>query len=498
MRQWKLICALTAIFLSTGAAAAPPATTVPAPKAETQYFALFMGGKKSGYSKHTRRVVGGKVTNVETMVITISRGGTALTISQVERHVETTDGKPLAFKAVQDAGIMASTIDGVIDTDGKVSVTVTTGQSVQKRTITWPEGAMMNEALHLLQKKKGLAEGTTYTARVFSTSLLKAMDADVRVGATRDVDLLGRVVPLTEVTVTMKGPTGAITFVSYDDKNFRSQKSVIPMLGMKMELVACSRQFAMSENDVVDFLDRLLLSPPEPLTGVGSAKAITYTLEPTSQPAGKAKLRFPATDNQAVRNGDNGSVIITVRPVRPEAGATYPYKGKDKVALDALKATRYVQCDDEKIKSLASRAVGDTKDAAEAVRKIEKFVRNYITKKDFSVGYASAVEVAASRQGDCTEHAVLTAALCRAVGIPAQVVSGLAYIENFGGRKGIFGPHAWNRALVGGKWVGFDAALGGYDAGHITLAFGDGDTDDFFGIISTLGCFKIEKVAIQK
>jgi transglutaminase-like putative cysteine protease len=69
---------------------------------------------------------------------------------------------------------------------------------------------------------------------------------------------------------------------------------------------------------------------------------------------------------------------------------------------------------------LAHKAVGDAKDAAQAARRIESFVARYIDNKSMSVGYASAAEVVESRQGDCSEFAVLTAALCRAVGIPAM------------------------------------------------------------------------------
>jgi hypothetical protein len=489
------------IFPAAVAVAAPQATTKPAAKTKTDYFALFMDGKKSGHAKFTRQVTDGKVTTVQNMVITISRAGTVLTIRQIEEHVETTNGKPLAFKAVSDMGIMASTIKGTVSADGKVNITTTIGQNVQKRTMDWPQGALMSEGLRILAKKKGLKKGATYTAKAFTASLLTSLETESRVGETKDVDLLGRVVRLTEITSVTKAPTGAMTSVSYVDKNAEVQKVVMSMLGMKVELIACSRVFALSKNDVADFLNRFLLSPPKPLAGVASAKAITYTLEPTAQsgkPAGKAKLHFPATDNQTVRNLKSGSVIVTVCPVKAEVGTTFPYKGKDKTALSALKPTQYVQCDDKKIKSLARQAVGDTKDAAEAVRRIGKFVRKYIKKKDLSVGYASAVEVAASRQGDCTEHAVLAAALCRAVGIPAQVVTGVAYVENFGGRKGVFGPHAWNRVLIGDKWVGLDAALNGYDAGHIALTAGDGNPDDFFGIISTLGCFRIAKVTIQR
>ena len=110
--------------------------------------------------------------------------------------------------------------------------------------------------------------------------------------------------------------------------------------------------------------------------------------------------------------------------------------------------------------------------------------------------------MANSRQGDCTEFAVLTAAMCRAVGIPAQVVAGVAYVDDFAGLRG-FGGHAWTQVYIGGKWIGLDAAFkgtgrGGYDAGHIALATGNGEPGDFLNLATTLGRFKIEKVTVNK
>lgn len=193
---------------------------------------------------------------------------------------------------------------------------------------------------------------------------------------------------------------------------------------------------------------------------------------------------------------------MTVEPVAAPAGARFAYKGKDKAILEAAKPTRFLQSDDKRIIKLARRAIGRTKDAAEAAKRIEAFVAKYIDNKNLSVGYASAVEVAASRQGDCTEHAVLTAAMCRAIGIPAQVVTGVAYVDDFAGLRG-FGGHAWAQAYVGGKWVGLDAAFkgterGGYDAGHIALAVGNGNPEDFFVLAKILGQFKIDKVMVTK
>jgi len=211
---------------------------------------------------------------------------------------------------------------------------------------------------------------------------------------------------------------------------------------------------------------------------------------------------IPSNDNQSVRQLANGTTIVIVEPVAAPAGTRFPYKGRDKTIAEAMQPNRFLQSDRKEVIDLARRAVGRTKDAAEAVKKIEAFVAEYVENKSLSVGYASAAEVAASRQGDCSEFAVLTAAMCRAVGIPAQVVVGVAYVKDFAGHQG-FGGHAWNQAYVGGKWVGLDAAFkaserGGYDAGHIALAAGNGEPMDFFNLASTLGKFKIDKVIIEK
>jgi len=159
-----------------------------------------------------------------------------------------------------------------------------------------------------------------------------------------------------------------------------------------------------------------------------------------------------------------------------------------------------VQSDHSEIIELAERAVGDTKDAAEAVKRIEAFVSEYIENRSLSVGYASAAEVAASRVGDCSEFAVLTVSMCRAVGIPARMVCGLVYVEDFPGRENMFGGHAWVEAYVGDRWIGLDATMApkGFGPGYIALAIGNGEPVDFFGMVSTLGYFNIEKVIIEE
>ncbi len=467
---------------------------------ETEYFAVFMEGKKVGHAIQSRVVSENKVTTSEDVSITISRGGISMTVEMMETSIETTSGEPLGFETTQKLGAMVMKMTGQVDKQGNVSVSTTSMGTEQKSTLQWPQGAVMTEGLRLLTLKKGLKEGTRYTVKIFSPGMMQAVDAEILIGPEQNVDLLGRVVALTEVKTTLIMPgAGEVVSTGYVDRDLRMQKSIMSIAGIQVEMQACAKEFALGQNDVLELIDKMFLASPEPLNNLASAKSITYNLSPVKE---ASDFKIPSNDNQKAQQLDGGKMILKVKPVAVPAGAKFPYKGTDTAILEAMEPTRFLQSDNEQVIDLARRAVGGTKDAAEAARKIEAFVAGYIENRSLSVGYASAAEVAASRQGDCSEFAVLTAAMCRAVGIPAQVVAGVAYVDDFLGQQG-FGGHAWTQAYIGGKWVGLDASFrgggrGGYDAGHIALAAGNGEPGDLFNLAPTLGQFKIDKVAVEK
>ncbi len=491
----KVRCILGICLVLTAAGPAQTASD------ETQYFALFIEGKKVGYAIQNRVVAEGKVTTTEQVNLTVSRLNMPVTMNTTETSIETIDGKPLAFEAMQDLSMMMIKIIGKVQKNGKADITVTSMGAEQKSTIEWPKDAVMAEGLRLLQLKRGLKQRQSYTAKIFSATIMQAVDIKITIADKKNIDLLGRVLPLTEVHTTMKMPdAGEIVSTGYVNDNFRLQKNIMPVMGMRVEMVACEKAFALGQNDVLDVVDKMFLASPVPLNNVRSAKSITYYLRPTS---GTDALPIPSGDNQKVRRLKGGRAIVTVRPVSPPKGARFPYNGTDKTLLDATRPTRFLQSDRKEIIVLARHAIGDTKDAAEAVKRIEAFVAGYIENKNLSVGYATAAEVADSRQGDCTEFAVLTAAMCRSLGIPAQIVMGLAYVDEYSGLRDRFGGHAWVQAYIGSKWVGLDSAFkstgrGGYDAGHIALAVGDGAPEDFFNLVGTLGQFKIDRAIVNK
>jgi hypothetical protein len=141
----------------------------------------------------------------------------------------------------------------------------------------------------------------------------------------------------------------------------------------------------------------------------------------------------------------------------------------------ALKPTAWLQSDSADIKSIAAPVAALAVSDARKMEILRRKTRAVLVHLDFT-GHYSALETLSRRSGDCTEAAVLLAALGRAAGIPTRVANGLVYSrEAYHGVSNAFLPHSWALAWVDGKWRSFDAALDSFDSTHIALTVGDGD-----------------------
>ena len=150
-------------------------------------------------------------------------------------------------------------------------------------------------------------------------------------------------------------------------------------------------------------------------------------------------------------------------------------RADDEALAEALRPTAWLQSDAPRLREIAGPVARlDVSDA----RKMELLLdraRPYLENFDFN-GHYSALDTVTRRAGDCTEAAVLLAALGRAAGIPTRVASGLAYSRAaYHGVSNAFLPHSWTLAYVDGAWRSFDLALEEFDSTHIALTVGDGD-----------------------
>lgn len=178
---------------------------------------------------------------------------------------------------------------------------------------------------------------------------------------------------------------------------------------------------------------------------------------------------LPQTGEQRVRAEGNFITLDICETCGPGLPTDAAY------LASALRSTTWLQSDHPRVYAMAAGArsynVSDT-------RKMEVLLERaipYLEEADFN-GHYSALDTIERRKGDCTEAAVLLAALGRAAGIPTRVASGVSYSrESYHGVSNAFIPHSWVVAYVDGEWRSFDLALREFDSAHIALTIGDGD-----------------------
>jgi len=109
---------------------------------------------------------------------------------------------------------------------------------------------------------------------------------------------------------------------------------------------------------------------------------------------------------------------------------------------------------------------------------------------------ATADHVARTLEGDCTECAMLAAAMCRAVGVPSRTAIGLIYAEpKEVGRRPTLAFHMWTEVWVDSQWLAIDATLGrgSVAADHLKI------TDhSWHGVQSVVPLLPVTRVMVGK
>jgi len=485
----KRICSIAlmlCVLFCSHSSAAPP-------QAETIYHAVIIMGQKVGYTTETITHTPEKVITAGRMHLVLKRGDVELPMTFHKKVEETPAGKLLRFEVIEQAGLLKKSTVGVMGDNGKLEVTTIMAGQEKKVTIDYPEGALMSHGEDLARKKQGLKPGTSYQLLLFMTDSLTAHKVDVTIERKEQIDLFGRLVEATRAKEVMHVPQAEIVATIHYDDNYTGLRAEAPMVGMMFTMIACDKAFALSKaKSSVDFLDALMVTSPKPIPL--AAKKVILTLKPKTD----KKVTIPETAAQKVEGGDEGTITVTVE--RPPLGGAQarPYSGNNDAALAALKPTPYVQSDAKPIAEKAKEVVRSTSSAAEAANTLAAWVGRHINTKDLSVGQASALEVFKSKTGDCSEHAVLLAALCRAAGIPARLASGLMYAPSYHGRENVFVGHQWTQVYVSDKWVDIDATLPSphYTASRITLSTDLGDDTGWWVLLNSLGSFEIVDVEV--
>lgn len=259
------------------------------------------------------------------------------------------------------------------------------------------------------------------------------------------------------------------------------RRFLLVLLAAAMPARADEAPFA-SNTEAERAIRALLVASPYKMAERARAGTIRYTFKYDASATESARS-WPETGEQHVElHGDRATLTICAdcgREAAPSSAELQRY----------LAANAWVDGDDRAIRAFARGATGASVESrmSALVLLVQKHMNGAV---DFR-RYATATEALASREGDCTEFAVLLAAAARARGIPARVVSGLVYDSRFLGRPHAFGPHTWVQAWTGRRWRSYDAALGRFDAGHVALRVGDGSPQETYGVMRRISKLRI-------
>jgi hypothetical protein len=206
---------------------------------------------------------------------------------------------------------------------------------------------------------------------------------------------------------------------------------------------------------------------------------------------------FTTDVSQKVRNPKGKTFELVVRPVR-EPGKD----DSDGPGQEYLRSNHFLDSNNPRIKALAKKAVGSETDPWKKALAIEKWAHDHM-KVSTATGFPTASQIARDLEGDCRQHALLTAAMCRAAGIPSRTAIGLIY-GRLDGRSPHFIFHMWTEVWVKGRWLGLDAVLGkgGVTATHLKMGAHSWDRTvtlaPLLPIARTLGKIQIEIVSTEQ
>ncbi|MCE1205258.1 MAG: transglutaminase domain-containing protein [Holophagaceae bacterium] len=186
-----------------------------------------------------------------------------------------------------------------------------------------------------------------------------------------------------------------------------------------------------------------------------------------------APLDLPEDGQQSRQSGGRWHLRRAPLPT-PEEATQPPVKGGPAPEeARYLASTPLVPFQDQAFDGLIRRmALPAGLSRWELARRVNTFVFDWITDKDFSVGFASALEVCRRPRGDCTEHGVLAVALLRRLGVPARGATGWV------GLGEMLGLHFWVEVRLGDRWVPIDPTFDQAPASALRIKLGDTDLAD--------------------
>jgi transglutaminase-like putative cysteine protease len=340
-------------------------------------------------------------------------------------------------------------------------ISITSGGRTRTEVRRLAERPMLSLNLVRRLADQGLTPGAVHQWSMFDPATLRNAPVTVSVGAREIVRSATAPIPASRVEMEFAGlkTTAWIT----DTGEIVREESPLGFITVR-EPPERARALAIDGRIRQDLLKAAAVVP--------TVEPRTPPLPPIDDPRHVRRLRMrvegadlSSPDLQGAGQTVSGGIVEIVDAQTLAAGPA------DRDLEQYVSPEPFIESDDPEIRAAAEdavRGVSGTRARAEA---LTRFVNATVQKKP-TVSLPSAREVLRTRIGDCNEHTALFVAMARAIGIPARIAVGLAFV------RGAFYYHAWPEVYIDqgarGLWLPVDPTFNQFpaDATHFRLARG--------------------------
>ncbi|MGE0606612.1 MAG: transglutaminase family protein [Pirellulales bacterium] len=473
---------------------------VPAAILRQTWDAIYLQGQQVGYLQTTVRAVestGRQLVRIDQETEqSLRRGQDVVKQRILLTSLETPDGQIVRCESQLLGGEQAQTCRVTVD-NGQARLETTTAGKTTQEALKWPADVRGFLAIEQSLAEKPLEPGEIRTFKSFVPLLNQIGEMELTARDRETVDVAGNEMELLRVEIKTRLPDQELpTQISWIDRTGEQVKSKLDLLDYVTVRTTKEVALGQIEPGAVDINVSSMVRIKKPAKSPHGAQRAKYHIRlKRSDPA----ATFATGASQAIEPVDDRTADVTVMAIRPgqvlqKDPAPDAAETKGDTAPNNL-----IQSDDPAIVAMAQEAIGPLTDPWEQAAALTQYVHKAIQLKDYRSALATAAEVARTRSGDCTEHAVLLAALARASGLPARVAMGLVYVE----RESAFMFHMWTEIFVNDTWIPLDGTLGtaGIGCGHIKLLRsnleGGNAYSSLLPVANVLGQIEIEVLEVE-
>ena len=347
--------------------------------------------------------------------------------------------------------------------DDELEIVVKSQQMVTRKSLPWDGRVLGLYGQEKIFQERKVTPGDKFSFTMFEPMISNYVTNRVTVKDYEEVRTRKgkqRLLRIEEVPDKVAGDNGSVqlpTLIVWLDKDLRAARSEfeMPVLG-KLVLERGSQREATA--GVVGAARDILVNATVPLNQkiphANETRAAVYRI--TVKGDEDAASTFVSDQRQWSENVQGNTFDLHVRA----SNGPTEIARSGKAQSQYLETCHFINGDDSEVKRLSRSAVGQESNTWLKAKRIERWVHDHMT-VSFSEELCPASNVARNLRGDCRQHSMLAAAMCRAAGIPSRTAVGLVYAED---PKPIMAFHMWTEVFVDGHWLAIDATRG---QGHV-------------------------------